>query len=157
PSSATSGTFQPVQPGDPRLVGKDITVLVHGWAPGYLDWVNYEAAKGHVLKWWETFQGQPGYDPTHPGPTVPASHWLLQGGPPGTIAAANEGLAQAIGDRVDPPNGTPSDPNAVVLAYSWIDDSATPDWDFLHVQVPDKADISEARTTLNGERLASAL
>ena len=63
-----SGTFQPVQPGDSRLAGKDITVIVHGWAPGYLDWVNYEASKGHVLKWWETFPGQPGYDPAAPEP-----------------------------------------------------------------------------------------
>src|SRR5262249_11486175 len=69
----------------------------------------------------------------------------------------NEGLAPAIANRVDPATGAPSDPNAVVLAYSWIDDSATPDWDFLHFQVPEEADISEARTTLNGDRLASAL
>ena len=67
---------------DSRLAGKDITVIVHGWAPGYLDWVNYEASKGHVLKWWETFPGQPGYDPPPKNPG-PDSDWLLQGGPPG--------------------------------------------------------------------------
>jgi hypothetical protein len=156
PTSATSGTFEPVQPGDPRLVGKDITVLVHGWAPGYLDWVQYEAAQGHVLKWWETFQDQPGYDPSHPGTLGPASNWLLQGGPPGTTSAANLGLAQAISGRASPPSGAPSDPSAVVLAYSWIDDSAT-QTGFGSLQIPEDADLSEARTTLNGERLAVAL
>ena len=145
-----------MQPGDSRLAGKDITVIVHGWAPGYLDWVNYEASKGHVLKWWETFPGQPGYDPpsTNPGPD---SDWLLQGGPPGTTPAANTGLAQAIAERKLLGTGAPEDTNAVLLAYSWIDDSATPAWDFLHFQVPEDADLSEARTTLNGLRLASAL
>jgi hypothetical protein len=39
-----------------------------------------------------------------------------------------------------------SDPSAVVLAYSWIDDSAT--------TLPA---TSEARTALNGARLARAL
>ena len=150
------GTFQPVQPGDSRLAGKDITVIVHGWAPGYLDWVNYEASKGHVLKWWETFPGQPGYDPPPKNPG-PDSDWLLQGGPPGTTPAAGTGLAQAIAERRFLGTGAPEDTNAVVLAYSWIDDSATPAWDFLHFQVPEDADLSEARTTLNGVRLASAL
>ena len=90
----------------------------------------------------------------NPGPD---SDWLLQGGPPGTTPAANTGLAQAIAERSFSCTGAPEDPNAVLLAYSWIDDSATPDWDFLHFQVPEDADLSEARTTLNGLRLASAL
>jgi hypothetical protein len=152
-----TGKFQPVQPNDPRLVGKDITVLVHGWAPGYQDWVDYEAARGNVLKWWETFPGQPGFDSTFPNPPAPASPWLLLGGPPGSTPAAESGLAQAIAGRTKTSAGAPADPNAVVLAYSWIDDSATPTWDFLHFQVPEDADLSEARTALNGERLASAL
>ena len=35
--------FVPVKADDPRLVGKDISVIAHGWAPGYHGWVDYEA------------------------------------------------------------------------------------------------------------------
>ncbi|WP_165234669.1 FG-GAP repeat domain-containing protein [Aquisphaera insulae] len=151
-----SKTFQPVVQNDPRLVGKDISVLVHGWAPGYVNWVDAEAAKGLTLKWWWTFPGQPGFDPpkTNPGP---ASAWLLDGGPSGNEAAALTGMAQDILGRTSATGGAPADPNAVVLAYTWIDDSATPSWDLDGVHVPQDANLSEARTALNGERLAAGL
>ncbi|QEH38963.1 hypothetical protein OJF2_75750 [Aquisphaera giovannonii] len=151
-----SGKFLPVQQNDSRLVGKDITVLVHGWAPGYSDWVQYAAQQGTTLEWWQTFQKQDGYNPPAKNPG-PASDWLLQGGPPNATAAAATGMAQSIGQDRTSGSGGPADPNAVVLAYSWIDDSATPAWDFLGVKVPEDADISESRTTLNGERLAAGL
>lgn len=157
--------FVPVQADDPRLVGKDITVISHGWAPGYQDWVNYEAnEKNHVLKWWETDPSQPGYDPswTAKHPQEPDSAWLLHGETASTIFGTTEvsatGLAQSILSRTKPTvPGSPTDPNAAVLAYSWIDDSATPDWDVFVAKIPEDAYKSEALTTLNGERLASAL
>ena len=32
-----------------------VYVLVHGFAPGYQDWVdNYAAATGQILDWWQT-------------------------------------------------------------------------------------------------------
>jgi hypothetical protein len=161
----TTHQFVPVSPNDPRLVGKDITVITHGWAPGYADWVNYEATqKDNVLKWWETVPGQPGYDPSwtamHPN-QGPDSDWMFQGLTvstiTGTTVVSAVGLAQSIVNRLNPATGAPADPNAAVIAYSWIDDSATPAWDFLHFQIPEDAYQSEALTTLNGERLASGL
>ena len=56
-----------------------------------------------------------------------------------------------------------SDPNAIVLAYSWLDDSATSQKPVTipivgyDLSIPLDAYQSEARTTLNGERLALAL
>jgi hypothetical protein len=157
--------FVPVQPNDPRLVGKDITVISHGWAPGYQGWVDYEATqKNHVLKWWETDPSQPGYDPSWTAMHKQGmdSDWLLYGETSSTIFGSTEvsatGLAQSILNRRDPKvPGSPTDPNAVVLAYSWIDDSATPDWNVYVTKIPEEAWKSEALTTLNGERLASAL
>ncbi|SIO26732.1 Repeat domain-containing protein [Singulisphaera sp. GP187] len=157
--------FVPVKPDDPRLVGKDITVISHGWAPGYQGWVNYEAnTKNHVLKWWETDPTQPGYDPswTAKHPQVPDSAWLLHGETVSTLFGTTEvsavGMAQSILARTNPAvPGSPTDPNAAVLAYSWIDDSATPTWNVLDTKIPVGAYKSEALTTLNGERLASAL
>jgi|GEM_PF-1805583 len=157
--------FVPVQPNDPRLVGKNITVISHGWAPGYQDWVNYEADKGHLLKWWETDPSQPGFDPTwtalHPD-QGPDSAWLLHGETVSTLFGTTEvsavGLAQSILSRtlLSMPT-SPVDPNAVVLAYSWIDDSATPTWNTRVADIPEEAYKSEALTTVNGERLASGL
>lgn len=155
--------FVPVLPNDPRLAGKDITVISHGWAPGYEGWVNYEADKNHVLKWWETDPSQPGYDPgwTAKHPQVPDSDWLLHGETVTTVLGSTEvsavGLAQSILGRLNAKAGSPADPDAAVLAYSWIDDSATPTWDVLSAQIPEDAYRSEALTTLNGERLAAAL
>ncbi len=159
-----TGTFVPVQANDPRLAGKDITVISHGWAPGYQDWVDHEATvNNHVLKWWETFPDQPGFDAAYvkANPTPPDSPFLLQGLTASSIfgsrTVSTTGLAQTIAGRVNPGTGAPADPNAVVLAYSWIDDSATPTWDFLTEQIPEESYRSEALTTLNGERLAEAL
>jgi hypothetical protein len=141
-----SGQFVPVTPNDPRLVGKDVTVLVHGWAPGYIDWVNAAAAQGQVLEWWQTFPGQPGYNAAISGGLAPDSAWLLDGHTEGSIVVSSQGMAQDI---------LASDPNAAVLAYSWIDDSATGVG--AYTGIPEGAYLSEAKTTINGERLAVAL
>jgi hypothetical protein len=140
------GQFVPVTPDDPRLVGKDVYVLVHGWAPGYIDWVNAAAAEGQVLEWWQTFPDQPGYNAAISGGLGPASPWLLDGHTESSIVVSSKGMAQDI---------LASDPNAAVLAYSWIDDSATAVSS--STGVPEDAYLSEAKTTLNGERLAVAL
>jgi hypothetical protein len=141
-----SGQFVPVTPDDPRLVDKDVYVLVHGWEPGYLNWVNAAAAEGQVLEWWQTFPGQPGYNPAISGGLGPASPWLLEGHTEDGITVSSTGLVQDI---------LASDPNAAVLAYSWIDDSATAVSKY--TGIPEDAYLSEAYTTLNGERLAVAL
>jgi hypothetical protein len=142
----TTGQFVPVTPNDPRLVGKDVTVIVHGWAPGYITWVQNAAALGQPLEWWQTFPGQPGYNASISGGLAPDSAWLLDGHTEGSIVVASQGLVQDI---------LASDPNAAVLAYSWIDDSATPVSS--STGIPEDVYLSEAKTTLNGERLAFAI
>ncbi len=143
---STSCQFVPVVADDPRLVGKDVVVLVHGWAPGYIQWVQAAAAQGEVLEWWQTFPGQIGYDASISGGLAPASEWLLDGHTESSIVVSTKGLVQDI---------LASDPSAAVLAYSWIDDSATPVGS--DTGIPEDAYLAQAKTALNGERLAFAL
>lgn len=151
------------------LHGKDVYVLVHGWAPGYTDWVKAYAQKYHkVLEWWQTipsnYQGGTGnkmyqsiksLDTSGAGPESP---WLLNGYPTpvtrtSTIVSAG-GLAHDL---------VATDPKAVVLAYSWLDDSATSNKTITipvlgyNLSIPQDAYHSEALTTVNGARLAVAL
>ncbi len=84
----------------------DLYVWVHGWAPGYEEDELLNSTPGDPLTVWGTVQ--------HPGgsPPVPASASLFNG----VDQVSVEGMAQSIID---------SDPNAVVLAYSWLDSAAT--------------------------------
>jgi hypothetical protein len=151
------------------LQGKDVYVLVHGWAPGYINWVqNYAKKYDQVLEWWQTIPSN------YPGGTAnkqyqaikkldtdnagPASPWLLDGSPyppqKGDTVVASNGMAEDL---------VATDPNAVVLAYSWIDDSATSTQTITiplvgyKISIPQDAYHSEALTTENGARLAVAL
>jgi hypothetical protein len=170
PDASTTGYFVPVTNNDKALENKDIYVLVHGWAPGYIQWVkNYEAAhNGSPLKWWQTIPEDfpdPATNPTYQAILAldtgkdkvgPESPWLLEG----YSTPLTDTLVSASGMAQDIMN---SDPNAAVLAYSWLDDSATrstpykiPVLDF-GVNIPRDAYLSEAMTTVNGERLAMGL
>ncbi len=129
--------FQSVAPGS--LVGGSnpptIYVLAHGWAPGYRAAVN--AAGGNLL-WW---------DPNASANGIWTSDWAWSPvtaplEPPFTVNTT--GVLQSI---------AAFDPNAVILAYSWIDDSATDSGD-LNL---DEVYGSEAYTHVNGIRLANAL
>ncbi len=140
----TDGQYVAVRSED-IAAGKHVYVITHGWAPGYRDWVD-AYLPGHVLKWWETA----GFGGSYPAPSPdpgPASIWMFteisQAGIP--IAPAG-GLAAQI---------VRADPDAVVLAYSWLDDSATTST--LSNSIPEQAYLSEALTNVNGARLASAL
>lgn len=95
-------------------------VLVHGWGPGYREAVDDYPGPGPLLAW----------DPQ----AVDADGERYTAGWMAPMAAA---LARL-------------DPGAVVLAFSWLDQSATSD-------TPFAARISEARTVTNGERLGVAL
>ena len=141
---------------------------------GYIGWVRayhdkYDVAKNttlsRVLEWWQTIpQNYPGgktnkqYQSIRkldPGNALPESPWLLTGytSESGTLVSAN-GMTQDL---------VASDKNAVVLAYSWLDGSATSSTTvkipFLGyaVNIPQDAYRSEAMTTMNGETLATAL
>jgi hypothetical protein len=117
----------------------NIYVIAHGWAPGLATMVQKNGTPSNPLKWWQTLDtslmGSPG---------TPASPEMFYGSSGAGIQISPSGLAYAI---------TQADPKAVVLAYSWIDDSATDDV----AGIPAGAYQSEAYTALNGTRLADAL
>jgi pimeloyl-ACP methyl ester carboxylesterase len=142
----TSNSFVPVTPNDSRLVGKNVTVLVHGWAAGYETWVNAAAKDGYVLTWWDTFLSQ--RPNSIPQSTAPASAWLLNGHTNKGIVESNNGMAWDFTHFGNPSSTAPLDPNAAVLAYTWIDESGTG---------YTSGYKAEAKTTLNGQRLAVAL
>ena len=126
---------------------------------------------GVVLKWWQTIPSDyvggtknaayikiRSWAGTKPGDNSGAmSPWLLDGhsvtyGKKKTFVVSANGLAEDL---------MASDPNAAVLAYSWLDDSATSAAMIkikgTPLQIPLDAYKSEAYTTLNGERLADGL
>lgn len=113
-----------------------IYVLAHGWAPGYRAAVK---AQGGNLRWWDKNAAN--------SDGVWSSDWAWSPvtAPLSPAFPVNPtGLLQSI---------AAIDPNAVVLAYSWIDNSATESGD-LNL---DEVYRSEAYTHLNGLRLANAL
>jgi hypothetical protein len=95
-------------------------VLVHGWGPGYRNAVDDYPGPGPLLAWDPKAVDDAGEPYTQ--------SWIAP------MAAALSRL----------------DPGAVVLAFSWLDQSATND-------TPLAARISESRTVTNGERLGLAL
>jgi hypothetical protein len=143
--------FAPVAAGSlGDLRNSNVYVVTHGWAPGWNDAVLRADSQ---LRWWSTAAG---VDPKSYGPCNPTRQvcswpsdfaWtassVIHDGRPFVISAS--GLLPAI---------VANDPNALVLAYSWLDDSATDAADFIHLQC---AFISEGYTNLNGLRLASGL
>src|SRR5262249_893946 len=79
------------------------------------------------------------------GPTTP---WLFQSSKTKfgltSFTISDTGLAQQI---------LSVDPNATVIAYSWIDDSATR----TRARFPQNPEHSEGNTTMNGMRLAEGI
>lgn len=128
--------FQPVTPGS--LGGGEspptIYVLSHGWAPGYRTTV--ENAGGNVL-WW-------GSNASANGIWTSDWAWTPVTGVTTPLPVNQTGFLQSI---------VALDPNAIVLAWSWIDDSATDTGDIYLYEVY----RSEAYTHVNGIRLANAL
>lgn len=117
---------------------KNVYVISHGWMPGLDGWVNTATQQGNLPLSWQTWQG--------PNTTTLSTPWLFQG----SVAnyskfQVNEaGLAQSI---------LKADPDATVIAFSWIDESATPSGTY----IPDKGWESEGRTTMAGLQLAEGL
>jgi hypothetical protein len=112
----------------------NVYVVVHGWAPGYRAAVQ---AQGGRLLWWSDAAAAGGRW---------AADWAwvgVQGADPALVVNGT-GLLQSI---------VANDPAAIVLAYSWIDNSAT-DGSFADF---DQVYRSEAHTNINGLRLAAAL
>jgi len=98
---------------------KNVYFIAHGWAPGSTQAVLIGSTPGNPLKSWETANTD---DPD------PA--WLYEP----TNQVSSQGLAQAIIN---------ADPLAIVVAYSWIDLSATPDGN-------DTLTVTESASTING-------
>ncbi len=135
-SGDPSSYFQSVSP---RSLGAGsspptIYVVAHGWAPGYRAAV--EAQRGRLL-WW-------GSQASVNDVWASAWAWSAVYGDRVTFPVNPTGMLQSI---------VAQDPNAIVLAYSWIDNSAT-DSGVLNL---DEVYQSEAYTHINGIRLANAL
>ena len=140
-------TVSPESIGDDNTKSFDdnVYVIAHGWMPGYDTWVNGYLSADNLPLSWDTWQGsQTAY--------APSTTWLYQSNktvdPEFTINPT--GLAQEI---------LSVDPHATVLAYSWIDDSATP----TNINpkqpaaIPEHGWKSEGYTTMNGLRMAEAI
>jgi len=117
------------------LSPKNVYLYCHGWSPGMAEEVLLKSTPGNPLKSWNA------------NPPVP--EWLFDATPEVSVA----GLAQSIID---------ADPNAIVVAYSWIDLSATAGLSgtgSLEGIVRSLAQVgqSESRTQVAGLMLAEAL
>lgn len=141
PTSAAPsvGDWQPVTAADQRLTGKNVYVMVHGWAVDYAGVPARNGTSTNPLKWWQTIDYQ-ALTPASSVLTEPVAAYMFMGQKGENLLqtpVSPAGLAWQVRQ---------SDPDAVILAYSWVDDSAT--------LLPGD---SEARTTLNGARLATGL
>lgn len=144
PSSSTPSVsdWQPLVANDPRLSGRNVYVAVHGWATDYAGVPALNGTSTDPLKWWQTID-YASLTPASKPLTEPVASYMFLG---------------QVGERIDGAPGTPvspaglawqlkqSDPDGVILIYSWVDDSAQT------MPAP-----SEAATALNGARLAAAL
>ena len=126
----------------------NVYVISHGWMPGLDGWVGDSTSQGNLPLSWQTWQGPNYYIPTVAPIPVPSTPWLFQGSGTGNYYnfTVNEtGLAQSI---------LKADPHARVLAFSWIDESATPTGAF---GIPYDAFTSEGNTTMAGMQEAQAI
>lgn len=123
-----------------------IYVVAHGWAPGYRAAV--ERAKGALL-WWSAEAVSASQLQSSSGASQRwASDWAWSPVSAPGLAICETGMMQEIYNF---------DPHAVILAYSWIDDSATDPLDLEHPTDLTEVYRSEAYTHTNGLRLADAL
>lgn len=134
--SDPSSHFAAVTPGSLGAGGNPPTlyVVAHGWAPGYRSVVDQN---GGDLLWWSS-KAKAG------GRWASDWAWSPVAASSVTLPVNATGLLQSI---------VALDPTAIVLAYSWIDDSATDSGDLNLYEVY----RSEAYTHANGIRLANAL
>lgn len=139
PNSDPSAYFSPVTVSslgavDLGVVPSPIYVLVHGWAPGYVSQVPPDGD----LFWWSS-----GAAVNQVWPSSWAWAGLTIGEGDSAFCVNSTGVLQSIAQM---------NPQATMLCYSWLDDSATIDSDI------DPQDYqSEANTHINGIRLANAL
>jgi hypothetical protein len=120
----------------------NVYFIAHGWAPGFTEDLLLHSTPGDPLKSWQTVEFPGGI-----GTPAPDPPWLYAG----VNQVSAEGLAQAIVD---------ADPNAQVIAFSWIDQSATPGSETLgpnSLAELLQAGRSESYTQLNGLRLAEGI
>jgi len=113
-------TFVPVGPGS--LDTSRVIAITHGWAPGFAE--TYEQLSGDSTSFVAV------WDPRLVDPTT---------GEP--LAERFEQLAGALSD---------ADPDAAVVMYSWVDQSATG-------TDPFQAGSAEQATEVNGHRMATAI
>lgn len=160
PDSPSTGKFVPVAANsiglnNSKTEAQNVYVIAHGWMSGYVDWVNTVEDQGRVPLSWETWQGPvTAY--------APSTTWLYKGN------STDEYLASAPHVSIFQPSFTvnalglaesilQADPKAIVLGFSWIDESATTTVLDVHAGIPKDGFESEARTTMAGMQMAEGL
>lgn len=140
--------FATLEPGSIKNEDKPIHlyVVTHGWAPSYREVV--KAADQDVLWWWDNAALN----------NVWTSNWFWT---PVTLESGEKiidnGVVQHI---VEYERATNPNDSVIVLAYSWIDNSATLAFDPSKLHDPlngFQVRLSEAYTNINGVRMANAI
>ena len=145
PGSPDGGYFLPVQPGsvganNTQAFDDNVYVIAHGWMPGYDSWVSKALSGGKLPLSWQTWLGGAGVGKAY----HPSTPWLYKGSSGDGIQVNDTGLAEEI---------LKVDPNATVLAYSWIDESTTPTFG----DIPKAGYQSEGYTTMAGMQMAEGI
>lgn len=133
-----------------NLENTNVYVVTHGWAPGWNEAVL--RAKSKIL-WWSTAAGVNPSDFGACDPKRQTCEWPSDFAWTGS-STTYEGRPFVISQKGLLPSIVANDPNALVLAYSWLDDSATEGSTLADLEC---AYHSERYTNLNGLRLASGL
>ena len=144
PKTSPAANFTAVSAGEIANTTKPIHlyVVTHGWAPTYATAVKNANYK---IQWW-------GDSAKNSAGTWASSwFWTPSQAPNGGLMISETGLIQQLIAYENAQN--PND-SVIVLAYSWIDNSATEDESYLSLTYPR---ISEAYTNMNALRLAQAI
>ncbi len=135
PKQSPAPFFIPV--GESGITSGSVVVLVHGWAPGFRAAV--DQAGGRLL-WWQDGATNADGVWTSDWAWVPSTGTVQ---PP--LPITETGVFQEV---------IAHNSDAIVLGYSWIDNSATQESSYVELDLVFR---SEAYTNVNGLRLANAL
>ncbi len=143
-TAGSVGTNNVPTKNNPTGVTDNVYVIAQGWMPGYIAWVQKMELDhpGKLPVSWET------QNTTDPGPSTP---WLWSPSMTEQSILSYTISSAGLADQI-----MAADKNATVLAYSWIDESATKNT-LNDLDIPTQGYQSEAYTTMNGIRMAEAI
>ncbi len=147
PTMSPDTFFASVTKGEIKTAKKPIHlyVVTHGWAPGFRASVRKQ---NFNIKWWSNTATDA------EGIWASDWYWTPTKGVSPDLVVSETGLIQQL---ILQEQTTHPDDSVIVLAYSWIDNSATDSTNGIHVFHNTEVRISEAYTNINGLRLAQAI